>query len=120
MRILICGGRDWTDYETLSATLDELHSQRNVTSVIHGNALGADYLGGVWARHNKIPVLVFPADWNKHGTKAGPIRNQRMLDEGCPSLCVAFPGGRGTNDMIRRSKDKGIEVYVAGDYYIEK
>lgn len=120
MRILICGGRDWKDYDTLSATLDEVHSQRHFTSVIHGNALGADYLGGVWARHNKIPVLAYPAEWNKFGTKAGPVRNQRMIDEGHPDLCIAFPGGIGTNDMVRRCKKSGIEVYIAGDYFFKE
>lgn len=116
MRVLVCGGRQWNDYDTVSATLDEVHSQRKFTSLIHGNALGADYLSGVWAKHNSIPVLTFPADWGKYGTKGGPIRNQRMITEGQPDLCVAFPGGRGTNDMVRRCEKNGIEVYSAGYY----
>jgi hypothetical protein len=46
----------------------------------------------------------------KHGRAARPIRNQRMLDEGKPDLVVAFPGGRGTTDMIRRAERAGVPV----------
>jgi hypothetical protein len=38
------------------------------------------------------------------------MRNQQMLDEGRPTLVVAFPGGRGTADMMRRARVAGIEV----------
>lgn len=50
------------------------------------------------------------ADWKTHGRAAGPIRNQRMIDEWKPTLVIAFAGGRGTADMIRRAKAAGIEV----------
>jgi hypothetical protein len=52
------------------------------------------------------------ADWNTHGRAAGPIRNQRMLDEVKPELVVAFPGGRGTADMVRRAREAGVNVYL--------
>jgi hypothetical protein len=54
--------------------------------------------------------VVYPADWAKHGRAASPIRNQQMLDEGRPNLVVAFPGGRGTADMVRRARSAGVEV----------
>jgi hypothetical protein len=40
------------------------------------------------------------AEWERLGRKAGPIRNQRMLEEGKPDLVVAFPGGTGTAGMM--------------------
>lgn len=49
-----------------------------------------------------------------YNAKAGPDRNQRMIDEGRPDLVVAFPGGRGTADMIRRATEAGIEVFRIG------
>lgn len=52
---------------------------------------------------------VFPRSAT-NGKAAGPIRNQRMLDEGKPDLVVAFPGGRGTADMVRRAKAAGVPV----------
>ena len=55
--------------------------------------------------------MEMPADWTKHGKAAGPIRNQKMLDE-CPDLVVAFPGGKGTADMVRRAMKAGIDCWV--------
>jgi len=46
----------------------------------------------------------YPADWETYGRAAGPIRNQKMLDSEQINLCVAFPGGAGTADMVARCK----------------
>lgn len=115
MKVLVCGGRDWTDYETLSSTLDELHEKLKFTLLIHGGALGADYLADIWAKNRMIPTKAYPADWKKFGTRAGPIRNKQMLVEGRPDVCVAFPGGRGTADMKKKCLKNGTEVYEVGE-----
>ena len=80
------------------------------TVIIHGAAKGADSLASEWAALNEVKEEVFPADWKTHGRAAGPIRNQQMLDEGKPDLVIAFPGGRGTADMVKRARKAGIEV----------
>jgi hypothetical protein len=82
------------------------------TLIIHGAAKGADTLAGRWAKEFNIPVLVFPADWKKYGRRAGPIRNAQMLSEGKPNLVVAFPGGRGTANMVGLSQKAGVPVYA--------
>jgi hypothetical protein len=79
--------------------------------IIHGGASGADRLAGEWAASRGIPVEVHPADWQKYGRAAGPIRNQQMIDRK-PDMVVAFPGGRGTADMVRRVRMAGIELVV--------
>jgi hypothetical protein len=56
-----------------------------------------------------IPSEIYHADWQL-GRKAGPIRNQRMLDEGRPELVIAFPGGRGTSDMTARARAAPLET----------
>jgi hypothetical protein len=78
--------------------------------VIAGGASGADTLAEEWAKAQAIPCNVYHADWAKHVRAAGPMRNQQMLDEGRPTLVVAFPGGRGTADMVRRAREAGIET----------
>ena len=110
MRVLVCGGRDYTDYRQLCDTLRAIHTDRPITAVIHGAARGADTCGWGWATSIGIKTEAYPANWDLHGRKAGPIRNQQMLDEGKPDLVVAFPGGRGTADMVRRAKAAGIDV----------
>jgi YspA, cpYpsA-related SLOG family len=113
MRLLVCGGRDFADAALLYATLDEVHREFTVQLVIEGDADGADRLAGRWAMARDVALQVFPALWKIHGHRAGPIRNQQMLDEGKPDLVVAFPtGGPGTRDMIARARRNGFAVRV--------
>jgi hypothetical protein len=109
MRVLVCGGRTFDDWERLAGVLDGLESMQ-ASVIIHGAAPGADTLAGRWAELRQVPVEAFPADWEKHGRAAGPIRNARMLAEGKPDLVVAFPGGRGTANMCKQARAAGVEV----------
>ena len=111
MRVLVCGGRDYRDKTRLSRVLDFVHKERGIGVLIHGAARGADTLAAEWARVAGVQTEAFPADWATHGKKAGPIRNQQMLDEARPDAVVAFPGGSGTADMIARSKAAGLPVW---------
>lgn len=106
-RVIVCGGRDFADQDVVDNFLDSIV----ITEVIHGGASGADTLAGRWAQRRGVPVKVYPADWNKHGRAAGPIRNQQMLDTEDPTAVIAFPGGRGTADMVRRAEDYGVPIY---------
>lgn len=118
MRILVCGGRDYLDYTTLSKTLDKVLYGKvedipDDVTIIQGGAKGADFLAKVYCYcfgWGGISCEEYPADWKKYGRAAGHIRNQQMLDEGKPDLVVAFPGGRGTADMMSKAKAHGIEV----------
>lgn len=111
MRVLVCGGRDYADIETLYRELDRIHVRTPITCIIEGGASGADYLASRWSAKNDLSEHArYKADWTLHGKAAGPIRNQRMLDEGKPDLVVAFSGGRGTADMVRRARTAGVKV----------
>lgn len=110
MRVIVCGGRDYADAATLVRVLDDLARAHSVEAVIEGNARGADQMAGFWARKRRIPNLKFNADWQRHGKAAGAIRNQEMLDKGKPDLVIAFPGGKGTADMVNRARVAGIGV----------
>lgn len=114
MRVLITGGRDFSDRALLNKVLERLHAQHAFTVLIHGDASGADRLSGEWAASKGIQVEARPADWKKHGRAAGPIRNSQMLDEK-PELVIAFPGGKGTADMVRKAKQAGLEVVMVSN-----
>ena len=111
MRVLITGGRKYDDRESLFATLDRLHAEHHFTVLIHGDARGADRLGGEWAEERGVEVLAYPADWRRYGRGAGPKRNQQMLEEN-PDLVVAFPGGSGTRNMVEIAEKAGVTVIV--------
>lgn len=112
--VLVCGGRDFNDEARVFAVLDGIARQLGLTGalvrIVTGDASGADALAVKWAQSRKRPVFVFVAEWAKHGRKAGPLRNQRMLDEHAVAMVVAFPGGKGTADMVRRADAARIEV----------
>ena len=110
MRVLVCGGRSFTDMDKVSRVLADADAQEEITLLIHGNARGADALAASWAIRNRILTLEYPADWATHAKSAGPIRNQRMLGASRPDLVIAFPGGRGTADMVKRARKAGIRV----------
>lgn len=120
IRVLVCGGRDFTDAWWLEEVLSGLHARAPIGVLIHGAARGADSLAQHWAIANSVEVAAFPANWEEHGRSAGPIRNKTMLDYGRPDLVIAFPGGRGTADMVRQAKKAGVPVAVDdGGFNIE-
>ncbi len=114
--VLVCGGRDYHNRVKVYSVLDKLDSDPHscIGTIIEGGAKGADRLGRdwaeQWAKERNILVKTFVADWDTHGKAAGYIRNQQMLVEGKPDLVVAFPGGKGTANMVKLAKDAGVEV----------
>jgi hypothetical protein len=94
MRMLICGGRYFNDRERLEGVLDGLCEELTEPRILlHGDSMGADTLADRWARKRGIAVWLFPADWERYGRAAGPIRNEAMIERGRPDLVIAFPGG---------------------------
>ncbi len=112
LRVLVCGGRDYGNVTHVAQELSRIHRSRGIAVVIQGGAAGADQIARTWAEHNGINSITYAAEWDKHGRAAGPMRNQAMLERETPDLVVAFPGGRGTEDMIRRAKAAGVEVEI--------
>lgn len=114
MKVLVCGGRDFSDYDYLESVLNEVDSKTPILELAQGGARGADSLAHKWAVENGIyKICTFIADWDTHGRAAGPIRNRQMLNEFQPDLVVAFPGGFGTEHMIAIALEAGVEVIRA-------
>lgn len=115
-RVLVCGGRDFDDHLYLREVLDGLAAEPGgVACIIHGNARGADSLAHQWAVSRGIGGWACPANWKRDGKRAGPMRNQRMLGHK-PDLVVAFPGGTGTADMVKRAEKAGVSVMRVGHH----
>jgi hypothetical protein len=107
--------------------LDHYHLESGGFScLIHGAAKGADLLAAEWAAARGVPPIPFPAAWTdletqpvvtrhrRDGTAynvlAGSIRNTKMLREGRPTVVIAFPGGTGTADMVRKAHMAKVPV----------
>jgi hypothetical protein len=108
MRVLVCGGRDYTNKIRVYKVLNEYLSI--VALIIEGGAKGADALARAWAKEHCVPYSTYEADWEKYGRAAGPIRNTRMQKEGKPDLVIAFGGNTGTNHMVKIAKAAKIPV----------
>ena len=111
MRIVVTGGRNYADKLAVDQALSAVHRKRGIDILIHGGADGADRLCAEWAWDHGIPVATYNAEWRKLGKAAGPERNQRMIDKGRPDAAVAFPGGRGTADMVSRLVAAKVPVW---------
>jgi hypothetical protein len=109
-RVGVTGGRDFNDADLLDATLSQHCAAGDI--LVHGNAVGADRDAALWFYDKGLPTEPHNADWGRFGKAAGPIRNQEMVDSGL-DLLIAFSGGRGTADMVRRARAAGVVVVEA-------
>jgi len=121
VRILVTGDRNWTDEQTILAALVGLKAREGTAvTIIHGAARGADTIAGRIAKELGFDVEAYPADWNKYGKAAGPIRNKQMLREGKPQGVLAFHDdlfhSRGTRNMVEISKSAGLPVACFHSY----
>jgi YspA, cpYpsA-related SLOG family len=126
-RILVCGGRDFAnpdaklpaevaeDIALMASVLYPIAQSEHGAEIIlvHGFAKGADTLAAEMWEGWGCPTEGHRADWRQYGKAAGPIRNQEMLDTGIDEV-IAFPGGKGTADMVRRAEKAGVPVRKIG------
>ena len=106
MIVLVCGGRDYRNRQRVFDVLDSLR----IDVVLQGGAAGTDMLAADWAAWKELPCIRHPARWKLYKNGAGPVRNAAMLDQWPVDLCVAFPGGTGTADMVNKARTAGITV----------
>ena len=107
-RLLITGGRDFTDAAVIEGALMDIEQRPDV--IIHGDAAGADRVAGQVAAKLGLEVWKFPANWARYGRSAGPRRNYQMIQEGRPTHVLAFPGGAGTANMVKQASKAGLPI----------
>lgn len=115
VKILVSGDRHWTDKDYIFQKLDEISILTPPTIIIEGCAPGVDSIAEEWAKERGIENEHFPADWDRYGRAAGPIRNQEMLTTE-PDLLVAFhpdlAQSKGTRNMVGLAEKAGVLTYV--------
>ena len=103
MKLIVAGGRDFTDTNRMIAELQKLVESGEITDspeLVCGMARGADMLAySLWA-NNRMPIHNFPANWNKHGKSAGYKRNQEMGEFADAAVCFWDGNSKGTKHMI--------------------
>jgi hypothetical protein len=111
-KVIVAGGRDFTDYHRMKKTLDHLFSNKSEVIIISGMARGADNLGCKYGNEHHHHVIEIHAEWNSDGKRAGFLRNEKMLALADAVVCFWDGKSSGTKHMIDISKAKGIPVRV--------
>ena len=114
-RVIIAGGREFQDYALVKQKCDyylQNKLQTDTIVIVSGHATGADSLGERYASEKGLSVELHPADWQRHGRAAGPIRNEEMAS--VADALIAFWDGqsRGTKNMIDTANAKGLKVAI--------
>lgn len=114
-RVIIAGGRNFTDYNLLKNKCGNILANKAATHhiiIVSGTARGADSLGEQYAREHGYTIEQYPADWKTNGRAAGIIRNGQMANSA--DALIAFWDGesRGTKNMIDLARKKGLLVRV--------
>lgn len=118
IRIIIAGGRDFNDYEFLQDKVSDfilMELPEDIWSeieIVSGGANGADKLGERYAKERNCKMTRFIPDWNKHGKKAGILRNHEMGDYADVLLAFWDQKSKGTKDMITYATKQGLWVEV--------
>lgn len=112
MKLAVVGSRDFLDYGWLEHCLLHAFDMDDIEAVISGGARGADALAARFAREHGLPLIVFHADWDRHGRRAGPIRNTEIVRSA--DVLAAFWDGLspGTRDSVDKARAAGKEVHV--------
>jgi hypothetical protein len=143
MKVIIAGDRECDNFDLIESAVKQ--SSFEITEVVSGGARGADSVGELWAKVNKIPIKVFKADWNniktpnaivksrqnpwtkkqeKYNANAGFQRNEEMAKY-AEALIALQPNGptNGTQHMIKMAKKYNLKVHIyekaAEDYEYE-
>lgn len=118
-KVLVCGGRNYPHADRIFAVLDDLQPRLVIAGCSGSQTVspsgrvvrvGADLIALRWAYARGVPSMRFRAAWGCYGRKSGPLRNGWMLEYGNPDLVIAFPGGRGTANMVDQAKKAGVPV----------
>jgi hypothetical protein len=118
---IICGDRNWSYGETIATVLSVAPKW---LIVVNGDALGADYLASlVWRSEYGGHTIEVPADWDKYGRAAGPIRNKAMLAYR-PQFVLGFhehmERSRGTRSMFNLAQRENIPTYLVTQTWLER
>ena len=112
MRVIVAGGREFDDEQRLHNVLSLLTNEYGFSQVVCGMARGVDMFGKHWADLNNLPVVEFPANWNRYGKSAGYKRNLEMAENADMLIAVWDGKSKGTGHMIDIAKTKGLKVII--------
>lgn len=113
-RVIISGDRNWDDLDLRTKMRQLLVQMPPGVEIIHGGCRGVDMMADQLARELGFVVKQFPADWNKYGRTAGPIRNKEMLKYASEKISAVYlfhqhiTDSKGTKNMMNQAQSAGV------------
>ncbi len=114
-RIIVAGCRSYNNYDEAKIFIDHcicrIRTQYTLIFV-SGGCRGADALGERYAREHGFPIERYPAEWEKYGCRAGPIRNRRMVQSSDYVICFWDGQSAGTASLIDYAQSMGKPIRI--------
>ena len=111
MKIIVAGGREFNNKEIIFRCLDSVGIKKEYT-IISGHATGVDSMAELYAKERGLTLEIYPAQWDKYGKKAGPMRNHEMACNGDALIAFWDGSSRGTKNMLRHAVTKRLSIIV--------
>ena len=114
-RIVVAGCRNYSNYTEAKIFIERCimeNSPNDIIILLSGRCKGADALGEQYAKEKGILVEYYPAEWDKYGKAAGPIRNQKMVDNCDYAICFWDNKSKGTKSLIDYAKKIGKPLFI--------
>ena len=113
-KVIIAGGRDFTDYDLLKTTVTKLvakYEAKDIT-IVSGTARGADQMGERLAKEMGWNVEEYPAKWDLYGKSAGYKRNELMAQNAHGVIAFWDGKSRGTEHMINIARKQSLHLHI--------
>ena len=110
MRVIIAGGRD-IDPPSKTFWRFLAESGFDIDCVLSGGATGIDAHGEMYALANGIPLETYPAEWDKHGKAAGPLRNAQMARNADALILIWNGKSKGSRNMLQAAVGQNLKIH---------
>ena len=111
-RIVIGGYRKFNDYKVFKDFVDSCIGDENEITILSGHCKGVDLMGEQYAKEKGLLLEVYPAEWQKYGRAAGPIRNKQMVEKADVVIAFTCPRATGTKNLISHAKKLNKKMFI--------
>lgn len=112
MKLIIAGSRNFgIGIATLEDILYHFEIEGEIEEVVSGRARGIDSLGEHYADCHNLDCIMYPADWDKYGKSAGPMRNKEMAEYADALLLIWDGESRGSKNMKSQMEKLNKPIY---------
>lgn len=114
IKLAIVGGRDYTDYNNFHIIVNNYCNKLGKLPdyIISGGAKGIDTMAEIYANQYNIETIIYKADWNTFGKKAGILRNTDIISESTHVLALPTYNSIGTYDSINKAKKMNKQLTI--------